>query len=145
MSSENEYRAERWHQGWFVTAPAPDGSGRRITVAEFRDVAYGPLYTHDGDLYLTHDPETGELWLAVESYRQNVGSHDLVLMAQAAVSGERVVLLSRAQLATVRAALRFWINCGGPQHPEFTIATEDGSVAALTKSETAALYASLSP
>lgn len=29
-----------------MSAPAPDGSGRRITVAEFRDVVYGPLYTH---------------------------------------------------------------------------------------------------
>ena len=40
------WQAERWSGGWFVTAPAPDRSGKRITVAEFRDVVYGPLYAH---------------------------------------------------------------------------------------------------
>ena len=46
MNEGAEWRAEPWHAGWFVTAPSPDGSGKRITVAEFRSVVYGPLYTH---------------------------------------------------------------------------------------------------
>jgi hypothetical protein len=47
VASDELWKAERWPGvGWFVTAPNPDGSGRRITIAEFREVVYGPLYTH---------------------------------------------------------------------------------------------------
>lgn len=41
-----EWSFDRWPLGWFVEAPSPDGSGKRVTVAEIRETPLGVFYSH---------------------------------------------------------------------------------------------------